>query len=153
MKSVKLIGNVFVYDDSPRILETFWTKNVKTIDLEGSSRKCLEENIGSLSLTIKNVSPDDAGEYRLTAINAVGLSTSEVIVLGISVIILYIIHIIFTTCLFPMAFELYVKVLKIHSKDKKNLLKYNMFSFKYIIMIVKCHLNNIVPNESFSVRY
>lgn len=63
MKLVKLIGNVFVYDDFLRILEIFWIKNVKMIDLEGSSRKCLEENIGSLLLIIKNVSFDDVGEY------------------------------------------------------------------------------------------
>lgn len=84
-RSVKLIGNVFIYDDSPKILESFWTRNVKTIDLEDSGRKLLEGDIDNPSLTIKNVSPDDSGEYRLTAINAVGLNTSEVIVLGISV--------------------------------------------------------------------
>lgn len=80
-----MIGNVFIYDDSPKILESFWTRNVKTIDLEDSGRKLLEGDIDNPSLTIKNVSPDDSGEYRLTAINAVGLNTSEVIVLGISV--------------------------------------------------------------------
>lgn len=80
--SVKLIGNLYVYDDSPGILETFWTKNEKKINPEKSVRKLSEISNENPSLTIRNVSPDDAGEYRLTATNAVGSSTSEVIVLG-----------------------------------------------------------------------
>lgn len=80
--SVKLIGNLYVYDDSPGILETFWTKNEKKINPEKSVGKLSEISNENPSLTIRNVSPDDAGEYRLTATNAVGSSTSEVIVLG-----------------------------------------------------------------------
>lgn len=85
-RSVKLIGNVFVYDDSPGILDTFWTKNPEQIKTEENSGKLLEGNIDSPTLIIKNVSPDDDGEYQLTAKNAVGTSTSDVIVIGISVI-------------------------------------------------------------------
>lgn len=83
-RSVKLIGNVFIYDDSPRILDTFWTRNGKKIKSEERGGKLFEVYIDSATLTIKNISPDDAGEYKLTATNAVGSSTSDVIVLGIS---------------------------------------------------------------------
>lgn len=82
-RSVKLIGNVFIYDDSPGILDTFWTRNDKKIKSEESGGKLFEVYIDSPTLTIKNVSSDDAGEYQLTATNAVGSSTSDVIVLGI----------------------------------------------------------------------
>lgn len=83
-RSVKLIGRMYFYDDSPDILETltFWTKNEKKINPEKSVGKLSEISNENPSLTIRNVSPDDAGEYRLTATNAVGSSTSEVIVLG-----------------------------------------------------------------------
>lgn len=85
-RSVKLIGNLYVYDDSPGILETFWTKNEKKINPEKSGGKLSEISNEIPSLTISSVSPDDAGEYRLTATNAVGSSTSDVIVLGILVV-------------------------------------------------------------------
>lgn len=73
---------MLIYDDSPDILESFWIKNDETINFEDSDRKLLEGNIDNPSLTLENVSPDDAGVYQLTAINAVGLRTSEVIILG-----------------------------------------------------------------------
>lgn len=78
-----MIGSMYFYDDSPGILETFWTKNEKKIDPEKSGGKLSEISNDTPSLTIRNVSPDDAGEYRLTATNAVGSTTSDVIVLGI----------------------------------------------------------------------
>lgn len=67
--------------NSPAVFETFWTKNDERITTVER-----DQNINHPSLIIKNVSPDDAGEYRLTAINAVGSSTSDVIVLGILLI-------------------------------------------------------------------
>lgn len=85
-RSVKLIGNLYVYDDSPGILETFWTKNEKKKNPEESGGKLFKISDANSSLTIRNVSPDDAGEYRLTATNAVGSSTSDVIVLGILIV-------------------------------------------------------------------
>lgn len=81
-RSVKLIGNVYVYDDSPGILQTFWTKNDKSMNTRESKGKLSETRTDNLSLTITNVGPDDAGEYKLTAINAVGSTTSDAIVLG-----------------------------------------------------------------------
>lgn len=75
---------MFIYDDSPGILDTFWTRNDKKIKSEENGGKLFEVYIDSRpTLTIKNVSSDDAGEYELTATNAVGSSTSDVIVLGI----------------------------------------------------------------------
>lgn len=70
---------MYFLDNSPDVLETFWTKNDERINNIERDR-----NINYPSLIIRNVSPDDAGEYRLTAINAVG--SSDVIVLGILVI-------------------------------------------------------------------
>lgn len=85
-QSVILIGNVYFLDNSPDVLETFWTKNNERLNTEESGGKLSEMRIDNPSLTIRNVSPDDAGEYRLTAINAIGSTTSDVIVLGILVI-------------------------------------------------------------------
>lgn len=62
---------------------SFWTRNDKEIDFEKSGGRLSETRTENPSLTITNVGPDDAGEYRLTAINAVGSCTSEAIVLGI----------------------------------------------------------------------
>lgn len=81
-RSVKLIGNIYFYDDSPGIIETYWKKNDEKINLEESSGKLLKMSSDISSLTIRNVNPGDAGKYQLTAINAVGSSTSDVIVLG-----------------------------------------------------------------------
>lgn len=83
-RSVKLTGNVYFFYDSPGIVETFWTKDNKKINTEEIGGKLSEiSNTDNLSLVITNVSPDDAGEYKLTAINAVGSSSSDAIVLGI----------------------------------------------------------------------
>lgn len=81
-RSVKLIGSIYFYEDSPDILETFWTKNGKELDMEKSGGKLSKTSNDTPSLTIRKVSPDDAGDYRLTARNAVGSSTSDAIVLG-----------------------------------------------------------------------
>lgn len=75
-KSIKLIGSMYFYDDSPGILETFWTKNEKKIEPEKSGGKLSETSNDTPSLTIRNVSPNDAGEYRLTATNAVQVMSS-----------------------------------------------------------------------------
>lgn len=82
-RSVNLIGNMIIYDDSPEIQHFFWTKNDKPIDFVKIDGRLSERRTDSPSLAITNVRPDDAGEYRLTAINAVGSNTSEAIFLGI----------------------------------------------------------------------
>lgn len=80
---VKLIGNVFLYEGSPDILEVFWTKDSKRIDTQRSGGKYLEVTIENPSLTIRQVNKYDAGNYQLTATNVVGSTSSNVIVLGI----------------------------------------------------------------------
>lgn len=82
-KILKLIGNVSLYDDSPDILEVFWTKNGERIDTRGSGGRLSEVTIDNPSLIIRDVTAEDAGNYQLTAVNAVGSTTSDVIVLGI----------------------------------------------------------------------
>lgn len=99
-RSVKLIGSLYFFDDSPGILDTFWTKYDEKINTQESGEKLSEISNDYPSLTITNVGPDDAGEYHLTAINAVGSSTSEAIVLGI--LISYLKKIFF--CIFPVSF-------------------------------------------------
>lgn len=79
------MGNVVIYDNSPAIVKTFWTRNGEEIrfDTDKNGGELFEANTDNPSLTIRNVSSEDAGEYQLTAINAVGSSTSDVIALGI----------------------------------------------------------------------
>lgn len=80
-----------LYDGSPDIQEVFWTKNGEKIDTQGSGGRLSEVTIDDPSLTIRHVSNEDAGDYQFTAVNAVGSTTSDVIVLGIC-IFLDIIH-------------------------------------------------------------
>lgn len=82
-KTVKLVGNVFVYDGSPDILEVFWTKNGEKIDTEVSDGRLSTVTVDDPSLTIRDVSHTDAGEYKLIARNAVGTASSDIITIGI----------------------------------------------------------------------
>lgn len=86
--SVTLVGNVFVYDGSPDILEVFWTKNGEKIHTEVSGGRLSTVTVDNPKLTIRDVSHIDAGEYKLTARNAVGETSSDIIVLGILVFVL-----------------------------------------------------------------
>lgn len=76
-----------LYDDSPDILEVFWTKNGEKIDSRGSGGRLSEVTIDNPSIIIRDVNVVDAGNYQLTAVNAVGSTTSDVIVLGIYIYI------------------------------------------------------------------
>lgn len=76
-----------LYDDSPDILEVFWTKNGDKIDSRGSGGRLSEVTIDNPSIIIRDVNVVDAGNYQLTAVNAVGSTTSDVIVLGIYIYI------------------------------------------------------------------
>lgn len=86
-KSVKLVGNVFVYDGSPDILEVFWTKNGEKIDPQGSGGRLSAVTVDDPSLTIRDVGHIDAGEYKLIARNAVGTTSSDIIAIGILIYI------------------------------------------------------------------
>lgn len=77
--SLRLIGKVFVYDQSPTIDTFYWTKDGKKIkNLEGGD-KYSEGSTEDPSLFIQNVNPHDVGTYRLTAINAVGSNESNIV--------------------------------------------------------------------------
>lgn len=80
--SVKLKCHVFLYDESPALNDVYWTKNGVKIDIEKTNGKYSGVDINDPSLIINNVNHNDAGDYQLTAINAVGETKSEVIVLG-----------------------------------------------------------------------
>lgn len=80
---VKLIGNVFLYEGFFDILEVFWIKDSKRIDIQRSGGKYLEVIIENLLLIIRQVNKYDVGNYQLIVINVVGLISSNVIVFGI----------------------------------------------------------------------
>lgn len=79
---VKLKCDVFLYDESPSLGDVYWTKNGVKIEIEKTNGKYSGVDINDPSLTINNVNRNDAGNYHLTAINAVGETKSDVIVLG-----------------------------------------------------------------------
>lgn len=81
-RSVRLRFNVFLYDESPPVIDVYWTKNSKKLDTSNRDGKYSEKNNDGKSLIIKNVTESDAGRYQLTAANAVGDTKSEVIKLG-----------------------------------------------------------------------
>ena len=63
-----------------------WTVNDEEIDQRGLGGKFSEVSIDSPCLTIHNVNCCDAGSYKLTATNAVGLTTSDATELSIPII-------------------------------------------------------------------
>lgn len=81
-RSVKLRCDVFLYDESPAVNDVYWTKNGIKLDVSKSNGKYSGVNINDPSLIINNVNYNDAGDYQLTAVNEVGETRSEVIVLG-----------------------------------------------------------------------
>lgn len=82
-RSIKLRGVVFLSKNSPDIQNVFWSKNGEKIDIQGSGGRLSGVTIDDPSLTIRDVSQEDAGNYQLTAINAVGPNDSDVISIGI----------------------------------------------------------------------
>lgn len=61
----------------------YWTKNGQRLDIQGSGGKYSGGvSTDDPSLTVNNVNEHDAGDYQLTAINSVGLTKSDVILLG-----------------------------------------------------------------------
>lgn len=80
--SVKLRCDVFLYDQSPALIDVYWTKNGVKIDIANSNGKYSGVDMNDPSLTINNANRKDAGDYQLTAVNAVGETKSTLIVLG-----------------------------------------------------------------------
>lgn len=68
------------------VQDVFWTKNEEKIDVLSREKKYSEVSVEDPSLTIFDVNPNDAGSYQLTAINAVGSTQSDAIILGINII-------------------------------------------------------------------
>lgn len=81
-RSIKLSGAVFLSDDSPGIKDVFWSKNGEKIDIQGSGGRLSGVTIDDPSLIIRDVSQEDVGKYQLTARNAIGTNTSDVISIG-----------------------------------------------------------------------
>lgn len=80
-RAVKLIGEVFPYDPD----NVFWSKNGEKLQTSKFGEKYSKVSRTDPSLTIFTVNEHDAGSYYLTAINAVGSTQSEIIVVGKSV--------------------------------------------------------------------
>lgn len=74
--------SVSLKDNSTSRQFFFWTKDGKKIDIFGRDGK-MKMNIYNPSLTIFNVTHDDAGSYELNATHSLGTTTSDKIVLGI----------------------------------------------------------------------
>lgn len=73
---------MFLSDDSPGIKDVFWSKNGEKIDIQGSGGRLSGVTIDDPSLIIRDVSQEDVGKYQLTARNAIGTNTSDVISIG-----------------------------------------------------------------------
>lgn len=79
---------MFVNDQFPEIHTVFWAKNGEKIATSDGGGKYSEVSVDHPSLTIIDVNCHDIGSYQLTAINAVGSTVSDTIVLGSILIIL-----------------------------------------------------------------
>lgn len=80
--AVKLRCDVFLYDESPTLTDVYWTRDGIKLNIGRSGGKYLKVDVNNQSLIINNVSYNDAGDYKLIAINAVGETRSKGIVLG-----------------------------------------------------------------------
>lgn len=87
-RSVRLRFNVFLYDESPPVIDVYWTKNREKLDTSIRNGKYSEKNNDGKSLIIKKVTESDAGRYQLAAANAVGDTKSEVIKLAVPEVLL-----------------------------------------------------------------
>lgn len=86
--AVKLRCDVFLYDESPALTDVYWTRGGIKLDIATQGGKYLGVNLTDPSLTINNVNYNDAGNYQLVALNAVGETRSEVIILGVPEVLL-----------------------------------------------------------------
>lgn len=80
--AVRLIAKVFP-SDKALFENVFWTKNGVGIDIQRMGRKYSKISTGNPSLTINNVNQQDAGSYQLIAVNSVGSTVSDTVILGI----------------------------------------------------------------------
>lgn len=80
--AVKLRCDVFLYDESPTLTDVYWTKDGIKLNIGGRGEKYLGGDVNNQSLIINNVNYNDDGDYKLIAINPVGETRSNGIVLG-----------------------------------------------------------------------
>lgn len=80
--AVKPRCDVFLYDELPALTDVYWTRGGIKLDIATQGGKYLGVNLTDPSLTINNVNYNDAGNYQLVALNVVGETRSEVIILG-----------------------------------------------------------------------
>lgn len=82
-RSVELIAKIYLYDTCHAIQEVFWTVNDEKIDKQGLGGKFSKVSVNFPCLTIHNVNRCDAGSYKLSATNALGMTVSDAIELSI----------------------------------------------------------------------
>lgn len=81
-----MIAKVYLYDTCHAIQKVVWTVNDDEINQHGFGGKFSKVSVDSPCLTIHNVNCCDKGSYKLTAMNAVGSTTSDAIELSIPII-------------------------------------------------------------------
>lgn len=80
---------MFLYSGNlPAIHDVIWSKDGEDIDIMRNEDKYSGNYLADPSLTIFNVDNNDAGLYHLTVTNESGPTRSDVIVLGISDMVL-----------------------------------------------------------------
>lgn len=80
--SINLSFNINVSEESPPVESVKWKKDGRELKIEKSGGKYSGGNVDDPSLTINSVNEYDAGNYRLIAINPVGETESDEIILG-----------------------------------------------------------------------
>lgn len=74
-----------MYEHFPRVKNVYWTKNGNRLVTQEGGGRYSDVSVKKPSLTISDVNEYDAGSYQLTAINDVGSTASDFIILGIEV--------------------------------------------------------------------
>jgi hypothetical protein len=90
--TITLTCDVFLYENSPPMLDVVWMKNNDVLDIVGSGGKLAGGSITDPSLVIHNVNEFDAGSYQCKATNAVGSTFGNIIVLGRYYVHVYVSH-------------------------------------------------------------
>lgn len=76
---------MFPSDKASVIGEVNWFKNGVKIDIQRRGGKYSKISTGNSSLKINNVNQQDAGSYQLIAVNSVGSTVSDTIIIGMYV--------------------------------------------------------------------